>query len=246
MKTTEKKVIIMGATSGIGYEAAMILHGMGWTIGIAGRREEKLGDIAQTGGGHIHYRAIDICKDSAAQLLLELTDEMGGVDMYIHCSGIGKQNPDLNPEIEIDTLKTNGTGFARAITTMYNYFAERGHGHIAVISSIAGTKGLGIAPSYSATKRFQNTYIDALEQLSHIRHLDIGFTDIRPGFVATELLSGSKKYPMLMDTRKVAQSMVKAILDKKRVKVIDWRYSMLVAVWRLIPHCLWKRLRVKN
>ena len=49
--------------------------------------------------------------------------------------------------------------FIRMVNAAYHYFEQRGKGHIAVISSIAGTKGLGSAPAYSATKRFQNTYI---------------------------------------------------------------------------------------
>jgi short-subunit dehydrogenase len=116
----------------------------------------------------------------------------------------------------------------------------------AVISSIAGTKGLGAAPAYSATKRFQNTYIDALEQLAHIQKLPIRFTDIRPGFVATGLLNDGKHYPMLMHTEKVARHIVCALEKKKRIVVIDWRYRILVALWRLIPPFLWKRLPVRN
>ena len=98
----------------------------------------------------------------------------------------------------------------------FRYFRDKGKGHIAVISSIAGTKGLGIAAAYSATKRFQNTYIDALEQLASMKKIDIRFTDIRPGFVATNLLNDGKKYPMLMKTDYTARLIVKALNRKKR------------------------------
>ena len=111
---------------------------------------------------------------------------------------------------------------------------QQGKGHIAVISSIAGTKGLGIAPAYSATKRFRNTYIDALEQLSRMHHLHISFTDI-PGFVATGLLNDGKHYPMLMSPKTVAAHIVRAIHRKQRIAVIDWRYRLLVFFWKLIP-----------
>ena len=78
-----------------------------------------------------------------------------------------------------------------------------GGGHIAVISSIAGVKGLAPAPSYSATKAFQNTYIQALEQLAYSQRLPIRFTDIRPGFVDTALIAGSG-FPMKMKPEVVA------------------------------------------
>ena len=93
------------------------------------------------------------------------------------------------------------------VTAAFRYFARQGNGHIAIISSIAGTKGLGAAPAYSATKRFQNTYLDALEQLACMQHLSIRFTDIRPGFVATGLLNDGKHYPMLMNTAYVARKL---------------------------------------
>ena len=100
----------------------------------------------------------------------------------------GYQNRNLEPEIELNTARTNVEGFIRMVTAAFDYFKKTKKGHIAVISSIAGTKGLGVAPAYSATKRFQNTYIDALAQLARMQHLNIRFTDIRPGFVATDLL----------------------------------------------------------
>ena len=115
-----------------------------------------------------------------------------------------------------------------------------------VISSIAGTKGLGAAPAYSATKRFQNTYIEALAQLARMQRLNIHFTDIRPGFVDTDLLGDDKKYPLLMSPSKVATSIIRAIERRKPVCTTDIRYRILVFFWRLIPRFLWERLPVKN
>lgn len=238
--------LIVGATSGIGKETALQLLQKGWILGLAGRREENLKELQQLAPERIHIRAIDICQEDATDRLQKLIEEMGGMDLYLHCSGIGHQNYQLAPEIELRTLETNGTGFVRMVTAAFRYFAQQKGGHLAVISSIAGTKGLGAAPAYSATKRFQNTYIDALEQLAHIQKLPIRFTDIRPGFVATGLLNDGKHYPMLMHTEKVARHIVRALEKKKRIVVIDWRYRILVALWRLIPPFLWKRLPVRN
>ena len=130
--------------------------------------------------------------------------------------------------------------------TAFIYFRKSGGGHLAVISSIAGTKGLGVAPAYSATKRFQNTYIDALEQLSYLQKLNIRFTDIRPGFVATDLLNDGKHYPLLMDAAKVGRHIAWSLERKQRIVVIDWRYRILVFFWKMIPRWMWKRLPVKT
>ncbi len=248
MKQTDiKRAIIVGATSGIGYETARLLLQEGWTLGIAGRREDRLKAFQAEAPGRIHYRVIDIRKSDADTGLNCLIKDVGGMDLYVHCSGIGHQNFLLNPGIETDTAETNVTGFIRMTNVAFHHFARQGKGHIAVISSIAGTKGLGIAPAYSATKRFQNTYIDALEQLAQLHGWkDLHFTDIRPGFVATALLNDGKRYPMLMHPEKVARHIVRAICRKKRIVVIDWRYRLLVWAWRLIPASLWKRLPIRN
>lgn len=241
-----KRAVIMGATSGIGYEVARFLLSEGWKLGLAGRREENLRKLQSEFPGQVCIKAIDVKDEDAGNALFSLIDELGGMDMYFHSSGIGYQNANLDADIELNTLETNGTGFTRMVGAAFRYFRDKGKGHIAVISSIAGTKGLGIAPAYSATKRFQNTYIDALEQLASMKKLDIRFTDIRPGFVATNLLNDGKKYPMLMKTDYTARLIVKALNRKKRIAVIDWKYRILVFFWRLIPRCVWKRMSVKN
>ena len=241
-----KRAIVIGATSGIGYEVARLLIQDGWTLGIAGRREENLKTLQAEAPERVHIKAIDIKSNDADGKLLSLIEETGGMDLYFHSSGIGFQNKDLNADVELNTLETNGTGFTRMVGAAFRYFKKNGGGHIAVISSIAGTKGLGMAPAYSATKRFQNTYIDALEQLSGIQNLNIRFTDIRPGFVATDLLNDNKHYPMLMKTEDVARSIVKALYSKRRVAIIDWRYRILVFFWKMIPRFIWKRMKVKN
>ena len=164
------------------------------------------------------------------------------MDLFFYASGIGKQNRELLPEIEMDTMQTNALGFTRMVGEAYRYFAEQGSGHIAAITSIAGTKGLGPAPSYSATKAMQNVYLQALEQQANARRLDIRFTDIRPGFVDTALLSGDFRYPMMLRPEAVAQSIVRAIRRRRHVWVIDWKYRVLTALWRRIPRCVWRHL----
>lgn len=246
MTNNTKRAVIMGATSGLGYEVARLLLSDGWKLGLAGRREENLRKLQSEFPEQVCIKAIDVKDSNSDKALLALIDELGGMDIYFHSSGIGYQNARLDADIELNTLETNGTGFTRLVGTAFRYFKEKGKGHIAVISSIAGTKGLGVTPAYSATKRFQNTYIDALEQLAGMQKLNIRFTDIRPGFVATSLLNDGKNYPMLMKTPYAAKLIVKAVRKHKRVAVIDWKYSILVFFWKLIPRCTWKRMKVKN
>ena len=241
-----KKVIIIGATSGIGREVALVYIAQGWTVGVAGRREAELESLRAMAPEQVFTQVLDVTKDDAAEHLQTLIDKVGGMDLFLLSSGIGKQNYTLDTEIELTTAATNVEGFIRMTNAAYHYFEKQGHGHLAVISSIAGTKGLGAAAAYSATKGFQHMYMDALDQLSRMQKLNINFTDIRPGFVATPLLKCSKRYPMLMQAPIVALDIVDALKRKKRVAIIDWRFRLLVGFWRLIPNWIWLRLPVRN
>lgn len=241
-----KKAVVVGASSGIGREVAILLLRQGWAVGLAARREEPLQALARDYPGQAWVEVIDVTHDDASQSLQRLIGMMGGMDLYFHVAGVGWQNPVLEPSKELATLATNGVGFTRMVGEAYRYFAERGGGHIAVISSIAGTKGLGAAPAYSATKAFQNVYVQALEQQAHMRHLPIRFTDIRPGFVRTDLLGDGVSYPMLMDPHEVAGAIVRAISRDRHVCVIDWRYRLLTFFWRLLPAALWRWMRIQT
>lgn len=245
-----KRAIVIGASSGIGREVARLLLQEGWVVGVAARRVELLGTI-----GQVQVEQIDVTAEDATLRLRSLIGKLGGMDLFFYASGIGKQNRELHENIELRTVETNALGFIRMIGEAYRYFAERSErqraanetpevGHIAAITSIAGTKGLGPAPSYSATKAMQNIYLEALEQQAHARNLPIRFTDIRPGFVDTALLSGDFHYPMMLRPEQVARDIVSAIHARRHVRVIDWRYRLLTALWRCIPRFIWRHIRL--
>lgn len=240
-----QKVIVIGASSGLGKEVAKLLIADGYTLGLAARRTQPLEDLKALAPERVMIHAIDVTSDDAPQALEHLIDMVGGIDLFIYTAGVGFQNMELEPDIELKTVNTNALGFTRMIGAAYRYMAEHGGGHIAAISSIAGTKGLGAAPSYSATKAMQNTYLQALEQQAHMRNLNITFTDLKPGFVATPLLGDNPQYPMLLKTERVAKEIVTAIKHHRHVWVIDWRWRIATALWRRIPRCLWRHLKVK-
>lgn len=257
----KKRAIVMGATSGIGQEVARLLAANGYEVGIAGRREERLVHMAQATPGIVTHRQIDVTKEDAPTELYKLIEELGGMDLYFHSSGIGWENVALDADKELKTVETNGVGFVRMVSAAYNWFAEqradeakqRAEGdeqrasdkerkaRIACITSIARTRGLGAAPAYSATKRMQAHYLECLSQQARMRHLNIGITDIRPGFVATDLIAGSH-FPLQLKAEDVARTIVRAIERGSEVVTIDWRYRLLVAAWQLIPRRLWVRL----
>ena len=242
-----KRAIIVGATSGIGFEVMKELTARGWQVGIAGRRQNLLMEAQRTNLNVVATECIDVTAENAAEKLQTLIGKLGGMDLYFHSSGIGYQNPSLDVDKELRTVETNALGFTRMVTAAFKYFEERPEqkGHIAVISSIAGTKGLGASPAYSATKRYVNHYLECLCQLINIKGIkNISISDIRPGFVKTALLTDGHNYPFQLDATKVAKEIVDKLEKKKAIITVNWMYRIVVFFWRLIPRWLWIRMKI--
>lgn len=243
-----KRAIVVGATSGIGREIARQLAAAGWLVGAAGRRTDRLQALKSETPGVAVIRAIDVQNKFAPAELRTLIEELGGMDLYFHASGIGFQNPTLDPAPELETVRTNALGFTRMLDAAFAYFRERPSlkGRIAAISSIAGTRGIGAAPAYSATKAFQANYLEALDQLARMSGLGVRVTDIRPGFVDTALLTDGGSYPMQMRVEPVARAILRAIRRGSPCITIDTRYRIMTFFWRHLPRWIWVRMPIHS
>lgn len=242
-----KKVIIMGASSGIGYRVAEAFASRGVRVGVAARHTDVLKTLKDKYPENVEYMGIDVTKEDAPKRLEELINMTGGMDIYFHVAGIGYDNPDLDPEREVQIIETNSCGFARMVCEAYRYFrANGGKGQIAAVTSVAGTNGIGPFSAYSSSKKMAQTYLVALEQLAHAEGCDIKFTDIRPGWIKTPLLLPDQTYPLEMTLDYAVPLIIKAIVRRRRVAVIDWRWNIVVGLWRMIPDCLWTRMDVRT
>lgn len=240
-----KKIVIMGATSGIGLRVAVKLAFLGWKVGAAGRKTKVLERLKEKFPSNIEIQTIDITKADAPGLLADLIDKLGGMDTYFHVSGIGYENPRLDPAVSLRTVETNVTGFVRMIDAAYAYFRDfNPNGHIAAVTSVAGTRGIGQMAAYSSSKKFDQTYLNALEQLSHSQGLNLKFTDIRPGWVRTPLIEADRQFPMEMNVDYTTDLILGSIKRKDRTSYIDWRWRAASAMMRIVPQCLWARLNI--
>ncbi len=243
-----KKLIVVGASSGMGMRIATDFARLGWRVGIAARREDRLREIRNLYPDRIEYMAIDVTADDAVDRFNNLIELTGGMDYMLYAAGCGWQNPELDTARDRSTLEVNVVGFTRIINAAYTYFrdtANRRPGHIAAITSVAGTKGIGISATYSASKRYQWTYLQALDQLAHIQHVDVAITDIRPGFVDTPLLVQGKDYPMEMSIAYAAPRIERAMPTGRRVAEVDARWAVATALWKAIPDCIWRHLAIR-
>lgn len=242
-----KKIVIIGASSGIGERVARDFAAAGMEVAIAARSEERLKAVAADYPGNVIYETIDITRSDAPIRLLRLIKRNGGMDTLLMASGVGFQNPDLNLRKEVNMLETNVVGWARIIATAYRYYRDTpggAPGQIAAITSVASTAGIGVAAAYSASKRFQRTYLTALEQLARRQKVDVAVTEIRPGFIRTPLLDADRDYPMMMSIDYAVPMIELAILRRQRVATVDWRWRMLCAAWRCIPRSWWVKMDI--
>ena len=239
---TMKKAIIIGATSGIGKSLAEKLVSEGYLVGITGRREEILKNIEENHSGKIFALKMDVQDASIIQSIgNELINKLGGLDVLIISAGIGNENKELNFSIENNVIKTNIQGFTCVADWGMNYFKKQGYGHIVNISSVAGIRGNGLAPSYNASKAYQINYLEGLRLNAYKSKSTIYVTDVCPGFVDTEMAKGDGLF-WVASVEKAAEQIYTAIKQKKNTVYISKRWKLIGYLLKIIPYSILKRI----
>jgi short-subunit dehydrogenase len=229
-----KKAIVIGATSGIGRELAKILADNNYLVGIAGRRTELLESLKKEKPVSFLWRAFDVTDTKATIENLEaLIAELGGLDLLVISSGIGDVNQDLDFEIEKKAIDLNVIGFTVICDWSFRYFEGQKHGHLTAITSIAGLRGSGLAPAYSATKSFQIKYLESLRLKAKGTKLPIYITDIRPGFVDTAMAKGDGLF-WVSSPHKVSIQIYEAIERKRAIAYVTKRWKMVALIFKLL------------
>jgi short-subunit dehydrogenase len=237
--TENKKVIIIGATSGIGKELALQYATKGYSVGITGRRETLLNELKEKFPSQIFTESFDVSDERNIEHLKKLIDEMNGVDIFIYNAGYGEPAEILNPEIEKRIYETNVKGFVDLTSFMFNYFIQQSHGQIAATSSIAAIRGLSLAPGYSASKAFMSNYMESLHMKAKKIKAKIYITDIQPGFVKTK--EAKNKQFWVASPEKAAREIISAIEAKKWRVYITKRWWLIAKLIKHAPSWLYHR-----
>src|SRR5690625_2704438 len=183
-------------------------------VGITGRRTNLLNELKAEKPDRYFVKTVDITDfKRTEQNLNELTNELGGLDLLILCSGIGDLNHNLDFQIERKTIETNVLGYTCVVNWAFNLYEKQKTGHLVAISSVGGLRGSRQAPAYNATKAFQMNYLEGLRQKARKTNTDIKVTDIRPGFVDTDMDRKSTR----LNSSHVAISYAVICLKKKKI-----------------------------
>ena len=236
-----KRAIVIGATSGIGYELSELLVDNEYKVGITGRREIELKKLKDSNPKKIRISCFDCTKENNSNKLTDLVNKIGGLDLLILSSGKGDLNENLDFEIENSTNQLNVIAFTEIVDWAFNYFESQGQGHLVAISSIAGIRGGRIAPAYNASKAYQINYLEGLRQKAKKTKKPIYVTDARPGFVDTAMAKGEGQF-WVATKEKAAEQIFRLIKRKKDVGYITKRWKLIAVILKVLPNMIYKRM----
>lgn len=238
----KKKVAIIGATSGIGRALAIEMHDRGYTVGATGRRTERLESLKRKLGSRCHTQFMDVTKpEDAREQLHLLIKKMKGMDIIVLNAGVSTYQ-DFSWEKERQVVDVNVRGFVALANWSFNFFEQKGSGHLVGVSSIAGLFGWGLASTYSASKAFVNNYLQGYRQRANHSEAEITVTDLQPGWVESEMTKDKKGMFWIAPVDKAARQMANAIKSKCNHAYITRRWRLVAWVLKMIPNWVWNRM----
>lgn len=235
------RIIIVGASSGIGRKMAELYVGQGHKVGVTGRRKHLLEELKEKFPDRIETECFDVTQNENLSSLASLISKLGGLDMLVISAGWGQPADELLWEIDEKVLKTNVTGFIEIANWSFNYFARQNSGHLVTISSVAANRGSGWAPAYAASKSFQSVYFEGLAIKAKRLKKNILITCIEPGFVNTKMAHGGDKMFWIVPVEKAARQIIHSLSQKKRKVYISRRWWIIARLMRWMPYWIYRK-----
>lgn len=251
MNWNEKRVLLTGASSGIGEALAIALAKQGATLGIVARREELLIDLAErceASGGKAMVLPCDVVDPLAVSRAAEkFRGVFGHIDIMIANAGIGGNDPltrAYDPASVKKLIDINLLGAVNSIHAVIPHMIERRSGQLVAISSLAGFRGLPKSAAYSASKAAMTAFFESV-RLDNLRH-GIDVTIIQPGFIKTPLTSGrSNKMPFILELDDSIPYFISAIEKKKKFAAFPFTLALIVKLGRIMPTWLYDKVAGK-
>ncbi|HEX7928658.1 MAG TPA: SDR family oxidoreductase [bacterium] len=240
---TGPRVLLTGASAGIGMALADHYAKQGATLGLVARRTDRL-EAAKAGweaaGAKVFIHAGDV-RDAArmGEIARAFWNQAGGVDIVIANAGISESDGlrQGDPKPASDVIAVNVQGAINTLLPVIPLMLERESGRVVAIGSVAGFRGLPGKGAYSASKAAVKTLMDAWRV--QLRGSGVSVTTICPGYVESELTDGNT-YPMpfLMPANKAARLISHAIDRRASTYIFPWQMRWIVPLLRTLPDAL--------
>jgi short-subunit dehydrogenase len=243
--TPGEKVIITGASSGIGRALALEYAGRGATLGLIARREDLLVQLAASLPVRSYIYAADVTDARAlADAAADFTARAGCPDVVIANAGVSAGTLTGHSEdnaVFDEVIRVNVIGMMLTFQPFVEAMKRRRSGVLAGIASVAGFRGLPGAAAYSASKAAAISYLESLRV--ELRGSGVSVVTLCPGYVATPLTSKNPyRMPFLMDAAVAAAKMANAISARRRFCVIPWQMALVGWGLRRLPRPLYDLL----
>ena len=240
-----RRVLITGASSGIGLALARHYLERGAVVAALARRRELLDGLAAEFPGKVYVYALDVRDEAALQHAAnDFIERVGLPDAVIANAGVStgtlteyaEDNDAFRQVMDINVL-----GMMQTFQPFIAELRKAGHGTLVGIASVAGFRGLPGASAYSASKAAAISYLESLRVELHGTGVKV--VTICPGYIRTPM-TAQNPYPMpfMLDVDVAARSMVQAIDRQRAYVVIPWQMALVGRVLKLLPRWLYDRL----
>lgn len=245
---TRQKILITGASSGLGAGMARAFAAKGRDLALCARRTDRLDELKaelsqQYPGINIAVAALDVNDHEAVpKVFAELSDELGGIDRIVVNAGIGKGAKLGSGKLWANkaTIETNLVSALVQIEAALEMFNKNGSGHLVLISSVLGNTGVpGVKAAYCASKAGLTSLGESLR--AEYPKGPIRVTVIEPGYIESEMTAKSGSTMLMVDNETGVRALVGAIeREPGRAVVPRWPWAPLVQLMRVLPPGLTK------
>ena len=237
---------ITGASSGIGKALALKFAKNNWKVAISARREELLKDIEKS-NQNIKSFKLDIknaeeCKD----VFSKICSNFGDISVAVFCTGI--HDPQSEKTFNLAKIKeindVNYMGTINSINSVYEYFKNKKNGHISIVSSVAGYRGLPNAGAYCASKSALNSFTESL--YFQLKDHNVRVSLVCPGFIKTPMTDQNEfPMPMIKSAEYAADKIYDGIVNKNTFEIhFPKSFTYLMKIIQLLPN--WLYLSITN
>lgn len=238
------KVIISGASSGLGMALAKHYAKFGATLGLIARNKQPLEVLSDELPGASFYGADVRNSQSMQSVARDFIQRYGCPDIVIANAGVSRGTLTENVEdgeVFESILATNVNGMANTFQPFIVAMRASGQGSLVGIASVAGYRGLPGVSAYSASKAAAITYLESLRV--EMFGTGISVITVCPGFIVTPMtMNNPYRMPFILTAEAVAKKIVRIIKQKKTYAVIPWQMAIVARVLRILPNFIYDRL----
>ena len=236
-----KKIWITGASSGIGRALALKFANEGWQVAASARRENLLNDLNKQ-NSNIYPFALDVTNEAEAKNVFKnIIEKFNTLDISVFCTGI--HDPDAEKKLSSEKIReimeTNFFGTLNCIMAVNNYFREKKSGHISIVSSVAGYRGLPAASGYCASKSALTSLAESL-YFDFKRH-NVRVSLVSPGFIKTPMTDKNKfPMPMIKSPEFAAEKMFIGLTKKNSFEIhFPIAFTTIMKLLKIMPNWLY-------